>query len=64
MERAAETIRIMTDEGLTYRRPLRSTRAMRQRLRELAQPSRDDFDWAVIAVLDDLEAIIMEAPRR
>lgn len=58
-----ESIRIMTDGGLTYLRPLKSTRAMRQRIRELAHPARDDFDRAVIAALDDLEAIIVEAPR-
>jgi len=58
-----EAVRIMTDDGLTYLRTLRSTRAMRERIRELANPPRDDFDRAVNAVLHDLEGIIITAPR-
>lgn len=34
-----------------------STPEMRARTRELATPPRDDFDRAVIAVLDDFDAI-------
>ncbi len=34
---------------------LRSTDAMRKRIRELARPRECDYDRAVIAVLDDLE---------
>ena len=36
---------------------MKSTQAMRDRIRELATPERDDFDRAVLAVVDDLEAI-------
>ena len=56
-------IRILTDDGMSYLRPMKSTRAMRDRIRQLADPHRDDFDRAVIAVLDDLEGIILIAPR-
>ena len=35
-----------------------STKEMRARIRELADPARDDFDRAVIAVVDDLEALL------
>lgn len=62
-EPMTEAIRILTDDGLTYLRPLTSTRAMRDRIRELANPPRDDFDRAVIAVLRDLEGIVATAPR-
>lgn len=58
-----ERARILSDDGITYLRDLESTRAMRKRLRELAVPHRDDFDRAVIAVLDDLEGILVTAPR-
>lgn len=34
---------------------LRSTPAMRARVRALAKPSECDYDRAVVAVLDDLE---------
>lgn len=34
---------------------LRSTPAMRARIRKLARPDRCDYDRAVVAVLDDLE---------
>lgn len=43
--------------------PLRSTPAMRVRARELAMPHECDFDRAVIAIIDDLEAMIAEASR-
>jgi hypothetical protein len=36
----------------------RSTPAMRARIRKLAQPNRDDYDRAVIAVLDDFENML------
>lgn len=58
-----EAVRILTDGGLSYLRPLKTTRAMRERIRELANPIRDDFDRAVLAALDDLEGIIVTAPR-
>lgn len=35
-----------------------STKAMRERARELASPPRDDFDRAVICIIDDLEALL------
>jgi hypothetical protein len=38
--------------------PLTSTPEMRNRLRELAQPARDDFDRGVLVVLDDLEQLV------
>lgn len=56
-------IRILTDDGISYLRSMKSTQAMRDRIRELADPSRDDFDRAVIAALDDLEGILVTAPR-
>jgi hypothetical protein len=56
-------IRILTDDGMSYLRPMKSTQAMRDRIRELAHPNRDDFDRAVIAALDDLEGILITAPR-
>jgi hypothetical protein len=36
----------------------RSTPAMRARIRELARPESDDYDRAVIAVLDDFENML------
>jgi hypothetical protein len=36
----------------------RSNPAMRARIRELARPDRDDYDRAVIAVLDDFENML------
>ena len=56
-------VRILTDDGISYLRPMKSTQAMRDRIRELAHPNRDDFDRAVIAALDDLEDILVTAPR-
>lgn len=35
-----------------------STRAMRDRARELASPPRDDFDRAVLMILDDFEQLL------
>lgn len=35
-----------------------STKAMRQRLRELSRPDECDYDRAVIALLDDFEALL------
>ncbi len=58
-----EEIRIMTDDGVSYLRRLYSTKAMRDRIRELVRDPRDDFDRAVIDVLNDLEGIIVTAPR-
>lgn len=58
-----EEIRIMTDDGVSYLRRLYSTKAMRDRIRELVRHPRDDFDRAVIDVLNDLEGIIVTAPR-
>ena len=37
--------------------PLASTPEMRGRIRELATPARDDFDRAVLIVLDDFERL-------
>lgn len=37
---------------------MKSTQLMRNRLRELSKPNLDDYDRAVIAVLDDLEIIL------
>jgi hypothetical protein len=37
--------------------PIASTPEMRGRLRELASPSRDDFDRAVLIVLDDFDRL-------
>ena len=56
-------VRILADDGISYLRPMKSTQAMRDRIRELAHPNRDDFDRAVIAALDDLEGILVTAPR-
>ncbi|MDE5451353.1 hypothetical protein GWE18_00485 [Bradyrhizobium sp. CSA112] len=39
---------------------LKSTQAMRDRCRELSNAERDDYDRAVICIIDDLEAILME----
>lgn len=36
-------------------RDMKSTPAMRARVRELAESPRDDFDRAILAVLDDVE---------
>lgn len=58
-----EVIRILSHDGLSHRMKLTSTRAMRDRIRELAMPPRDDFDRAVLAVLDDLQGILAEAAR-
>lgn len=41
---------------------MKSTDAMRQRVRELAMPIRDDYDRAVLAVLDDFETITRLPP--
>lgn len=42
------------------KREFKSTKAMRERCRELAAggPGRDDYDRAVIAILDDFEALL------
>lgn len=37
---------------------MKSTQAMRDRCRELSKPHADDYDRAVICVIDDLEAIL------
>jgi hypothetical protein len=37
--------------------PVVSTPEMRNRIRELATPPRDDFDRAVLIVLDDFERL-------
>jgi hypothetical protein len=39
-------------------REWRSTPAMRARIRELARPDDDDYDRAVVAVLDDFENML------
>ena len=39
--------------------PATSTVQMRERIRELAYPPRDDFDRAVLAVTDDYERLLM-----
>lgn len=39
---------------------LKSTQAMRDRCRALSRPDMDDYDRAVICILDDLEAILLE----
>jgi hypothetical protein len=36
---------------------MKSTQAMRMRCRELSKPDRDDYDRAVICILDDFEAL-------
>ena len=38
--------------------PFASTDPMRKRLRELADPDLDDFDRAVVIVLDDFERLL------
>ena len=38
-------------------RTMKSTPEMRARARELATPPRDDFDRAVLAILDDFDAL-------
>lgn len=38
-------------------REMKSTKEMRERARELATPPRDDFDRAVLYVLDDFDAL-------
>lgn len=40
------------------RPPLASTPEMRNRIRELAKPWADDFDRAVVIVLDDLDGLM------
>ena len=57
---------VIIDGLTTYRErlvtmPMQSTDLMRARLRELADPARDDFDRAVIAALDDLDALLARA---
>lgn len=37
---------------------IKSTPAMRARARELATPPRDDFDRAVLAILDDFDQLL------
>jgi hypothetical protein len=46
--------------------PIASTPEMRNRIRELALPPRDDFDRAVLIILDDFERLhrAYEAARR
>jgi hypothetical protein len=36
---------------------MKSTQAMRDRCRELSKPDRDDYDRAVICIIDDLETL-------
>lgn len=43
--------------------PLASTQDMRNRLRELAMPPRDDFDRAVLIVLDDFDRLLDKVNR-
>jgi hypothetical protein len=45
-------------EQTTERPPVASTPEMRNRLRESAKPWADDFDRAVLIVLDDLERVV------
>jgi hypothetical protein len=45
-------------EYTTEKPPVASTPEMRNRLRELAKPGADDFDRAVLIVLDDLERVV------
>ena len=40
------------------RPPVASTTEMRERIRELINPGADDFDRAVLIVLDDLERLV------
>ena len=37
---------------------MKSTQAMRDRCRELSKPNMDDYDRAVIYIIDDLEALM------
>ncbi len=37
---------------------MKSTQAMRDRCRELSNTERDDYDRAVIYILDDLEGLL------
>ena len=37
---------------------MKSTPAMRERCRELSHPNLDDYDRAVICIIDDLEALL------
>lgn len=37
---------------------MKSTQAMRNRIRELTDTVRDDYDRAVLCVVDDLEAML------
>jgi len=36
---------------------VKSTKAMRDRVRELSKPEQDDYDRAVVCILDDLETL-------
>lgn len=42
----------------TAGQPLKSTQAMRDRCRELSNGERDDYDRAVLCILDDLESLL------
>jgi hypothetical protein len=37
---------------------IKSTKEMRDRCRELSKPDQDDYDRAVICIIDDLEALL------
>jgi hypothetical protein len=37
---------------------MKSTKAIRDRCRELSKPDQDDYDRAVMAIIDDLESLI------
>jgi hypothetical protein len=37
---------------------MKSTKAMRDRIRELSNSERDDYDRAVLCVVDDLEVLL------
>lgn len=39
-----------------------STKAMRDRIRELSRPDECDYDRAVIALLDDFEVLLKAGP--
>lgn len=41
---------------------MKSTQAMRDRIRELMTDPQDDYDRAVECVLDDLESFLVERP--
>ncbi len=41
---------------------MKSTQAMRDRIRELMTEPQDDYDRAVECVLDDLESFLVERP--